>query len=62
MKVTFVKILAKFKSHAKHVLKTTDQRNIFKQFQLRKVQVTFLTFGTEDIHQIHEIIEYHIFI
>ena len=26
------------------------------------VQVTFLTFGTEDIHQIHEIIEYHIFI
>ena len=29
---------------------------------LSKVQVTFLTFGTEDIHQIHEIIEYHIFI
>ena len=33
-----------------------------KNTKLLILQVTFLTFGTEDIHQIHEIIEYHIFI
>ena len=32
------------------------------QYFYLMLQVTFLTFGTEDIHQIHEIIEYHIFI
>ena len=51
-------------------IKTNQNRRIhfqilnicLKQFKTKIVQVTFLTFGIDDIHQNHEMIENHIFI
>ena len=44
------------------ILRDFNKISNFKEVGSAFLQVTFLTFGTEDIHQNHEIIEYHIFI